>query len=96
MAAIDRTRLEAVLEATGPAHHAAFAETAGYDPEWAMWYARHTIAELREVLLRPDLTESRLVWAFVSADDAHSGQTTQVPWHRFYADRFIDALGMST
>lgn len=31
---IDRDHLEAVLAALGPAHHAAYLDTDGVDPEW--------------------------------------------------------------
>ena len=85
-------RLDRVLAAVGPAHHAAFVETDGYDPEWALWYAQHTSADLRSILDWPDLTESRLVWAFVSADDAHAGSGSEVPWHRFSAEWFATRL----
>jgi hypothetical protein len=85
-------RLEEVMAAVGPAHHAAFIETDGDDPEWALWYARHTLSDVREILGLPDLTESRLIWAFVSADDASAGAELEVPWPRFYAERFVEVL----
>ncbi len=85
-------RLEAVLAAAGPAHHAAYHATDGQDPEWPLWYARQVVADLRTILSRPDLTESRLVWAFVKAEDAYSALQPEVPWPRFYAERFISDL----
>ena len=85
-------RLDQVLAAAGPAHHAAFAETNGSDPEWALWYAHYTAAEVRSILDRLDLTESRLVWAFVSADDAHTRSGSDVSWHRFSAEWFAARL----
>ncbi len=85
-------RLEAALAPIGPAHHAAYIETDGDDPEWPLWYARHAGAEVREILSQPDLTESRLVWAFVSAADAHKSQDPAVPWPRFYAEWFAREL----
>ncbi len=50
------------------------------------------MADLRTILSRPDLTESRLVWAFVEADDAYTALQSEVPWPRFYAERFISDL----
>lgn len=89
-------RLEGALAPVGPAHHAAFVETDGHDPDWALWYAHHVIAELREILGQPDLTESRLVWAFVAAADAHGSQDAEVPWHEFYAEWFATELVPAT
>ncbi len=89
-AAVDR--LDAVLAATGPAHHAAFIETDGVDPEWPIWYAEHVLADVRAILGRPDLTHSRLVWALVDCDDAYSAAAPAIAWHRFYAERFVEKL----
>jgi hypothetical protein len=89
---VDRDHLEAVLRGAGEAHHAAYADTDGDDPEWALWYASHVIGDLRAVLHRPELTLSRLVWAFVSCDDAYSAGRRELPWHGFYADCFIREL----
>ena len=83
-------QLETVFSQTGPAHHAAFAETDGFDPEWALWYADHTLAEVRATIGDPDLTQSRLVWAIVSADDHHS--SSEEPWPRFYAEHIVELL----
>ena len=70
-------RLAAVLAAAGPAHHAAYIETDGDDPEWPIWYANHVADDVRRILERPDLTVSRLVWAFVDTDQGE--QSSQHP-----------------
>ena len=88
----DVERLEAVLSAAGPAHHAAYIESNGADPEWPLWYAEHLLADVRRLLGRPDLTKSRLVAALVSADDAYVITRPGVPWPRFYAARFVEEL----
>jgi hypothetical protein len=85
-------RLDAVLKAAGPAHHAAYIETDGDDPEWPLWYAEHVLGEVRDILGRPDLTLSRLVAAFVAADDDYARSPSEVPWHRHYAERFAREL----
>lgn len=84
--------IAAVLADTGPAHHTAFAESDGYDPEWPLWYAKHVADDVRRILERPDLTVSRLVWALVDADQAHDAEASEVPWSRFYAERFVAEL----
>lgn len=85
-------RLQGALASIGPAHHAAFVETDGADPEWPLWYARHAADQLREILDLPDLTESRLVWAFISAADDHESRDDEMPWPRFYAEWFATEL----
>ena len=84
--------LAAVVAAAGPAHHAAYIETDGHDPEWPLWYANHVADDVRRILERPDITMSRLVWAFVDADQAHREEAPDVPWSTFYAERFISEL----
>lgn len=84
--------LTTALAAAGPAHHAAYIETDGYDPEWPLWYANHVADDVRRILDRPDLTVSRLVWAFVEADRSHRSEAPDVPWSRFYAERFVTEL----
>ena len=85
-------RLAAVLAAAGPAHHAAYIETDGDDPEWPIWYANHVADDVRRILERPDLTVSRLVWAFVDTDQAHRREAPDVAWPTFYAERFTAEL----
>ena len=77
-----------VVAAAGPAHHAAYVETDGVDPEWPLWYANHVIEDIRRILARPDLTVSRMVWAIVGADQSHRAEAPEVPWAEFYAERF--------
>jgi hypothetical protein len=89
-------RLDRAFAPIGPAHHAAFIDTDGFDPDWALWYARHAAAEVREILDQPELTESRLVWAFISAADAHAVQGADAPWPRFYAEWFVRELATAT
>jgi hypothetical protein len=89
---LDIDRLAAVLEAAGPAHHAAYIEANGDDPEWPLWYAGHVLDDARAILGRPQLTLSRLVAAFVAADQVYRAETSPVPWPRFYAQRFAEEL----
>ena len=42
------SRVAALLEETGKAHHEAFASTGGDDPEWPLWYANHARDRLAE------------------------------------------------
>jgi len=49
------------LVATGNAHHEAFTETDGFDPDWAIWYADHAQDQVNS-LLGTDLSRAELVY----------------------------------
>ena len=85
-------QIATVLAAAGPAHHAAYIDTDGDDPEWPLWYATHVIEDLRRILDQPDLTVSRVVWAFVDSDVSHRRDVPGTPWHTHYAERFVGSL----
>ncbi len=85
-------QIATVLAAAGPAHHAAYIETDGDDPEWPLWYAKHVIEDLRRILDRPHLTVSRVVWAFVDSDTSHRRDAPDAPWQTHYAERFARSL----
>ena len=89
----DRERLASALAAAGAAHHEAFIETDGEDPEWPSWYADHLVGELRGILQSPDLTESRIVGALVAADQAYRTENPPAGWPEFYAERLLRDLG---
>lgn len=73
--------------ATGGAHHTAFIETDGVDPEWAEWYANHLVARLREDYGFSG-TDGELAAWLRATDDAHQAAGGEVPWSSFYAAAF--------
>lgn len=81
--------LAALLEATGEAHHAAFEETDGGDPEWASWYAAYLQAHLEDRLGRW-ITRSELTYLLVRAAREHTPDDG--PWARAYAELILDEL----
>ena len=97
-------RLAEIFRETGEAHHRAFLETDGEDPEWALWYAEHLHERLAPFLAAP-ITRSRLVFCLIGADDehragsvldyplGHAATESRVPWPEFYARRFLECLG---
>jgi NAD(P)H-hydrate epimerase len=85
-------QVAAVLAETGPAHHRAFAETDGADPEWPMWYADVSIGRLRS-LLGAELTQSRLIYLLIAAERAHRGGED---WPGFYARFIISDLALNS
>jgi hypothetical protein len=46
--------------ATGHARHESFFETDGFDPDWAIWWANHSVDQVN-ALLGTELTRSELV-----------------------------------
>ena len=45
-----QARLQALLEETGRAHHAAFAASDGVDEDWPIWYADYLVDRVKEQL----------------------------------------------
>jgi NAD(P)H-hydrate epimerase len=77
-------KLAALLRESGHAHHQAFAETDGADPEWPLWYAGHMQSQVAPLLGR-DVTRSELVYLLVSAARAHERDAPDADWPVFYA-----------
>jgi NAD(P)H-hydrate epimerase len=78
-----------LLRQTGEAHHRAFIETDGADPEWAIWYADYLQDRLSQQFER-EITQSELVYLFVLADREHSTVSADAPWPAFYARTLVN------
>ena len=89
---VEVARLAALFKQTGEAHHQAFLQTDGEDPEWPIWYAEYLQDRLRPFLAAP-LTRSRLVFCLIGADDEHRATESDTPWPEYYARRFLECLG---
>ena len=91
----DETMVEQLAELfkqTGEAHHQAFLDTDGEDPEWPLWYAEYLQDRLTPFLAAP-LTRSRLVFCLVETDDEHGAAEPDAPWAEYYARRVLECLG---
>lgn len=86
------TQLAELFKETGQAHHQAFIETDGEDPDWPIWYANYLQDRLTPFLAAP-LTRSRLVFCFVATDDEHRATKPDAPWPEYYAERVLECLG---
>jgi glutaredoxin len=84
--------LAKIFEETGKAHHGAFIQTDGVDPDWPIWYADYLHERLQPFVAAP-LTRSRLVFCLVETDDEHRATSSNTPWPEFYAKRLIECLG---
>ncbi len=85
----DKKRIAALLLETGKAHHAAFIEVDGHDPDWPLWYARYLKNKLSE-LLGKELTISELVHQLIDLDRLHRAEDPNSDWHRFYARYLVE------
>jgi hypothetical protein len=81
--------LVALLTETGEAHHRAFADMDGEDPEWPMWYADYMIEKLGAVLHAP-LTRSELICVLLNLSRLQPAEAPDVPWQAYYADYLIE------
>ncbi len=79
-----RARIADLLRETGEAHHAAFIDTDGADPEWPIWYAGYLQERLGQQLDR-QFTRSELVYLLVLAEREHAAEAPAEPWPDFYA-----------
>ncbi|MEO1054616.1 MAG: hypothetical protein AAFX87_28550 [Bacteroidota bacterium] len=78
-----------LFDETGGAHHEAFADTDGYDPEWPLWYSEYMLEQLRSIL-EADFTRSELIYLLISA---HNEQTSDAPgsrWKDYFATYFLE------
>lgn len=91
----DEARIKQIAElfkSTGMAHHQAFIETDGEDPDWPIWYAKYLHDRLTPFLAAP-ITRSRLVFCLVATDDEHAATSSDTPWPEYYAARILECLG---
>ena len=84
--------LATLFQDTGKAHHQAFIESDGEDPEWPLWYADYLHDKLTPYLAAP-LTRSRLVFCLVETDEEHRLAHADEPWPSYYARRLLECLG---
>lgn len=81
---ITAEQLTELLIETGRAHHAAYIETDGADPEWAAWYSGHLQALLGDGLGRP-ITRSEIVHLLIKAQRDRDAFGSEEPWTTYYA-----------
>ena len=78
--------IEQLLMEAAQAHHEAFLETDGVDPEWPLWYATYLAGRLPEVS-KSAATRSELVFWLVRLAEEYQATDSSIPWARFYAVR---------
>ncbi len=86
-----RQKLIDLFKETGPAHHQAYHDTNGEDPEWPLWYARYMQTRLSDLLQMP-VTQSKLVQLLVSAAEDQERNAPKADWTEYYADFLLRLL----
>ncbi|HWS80921.1 MAG TPA: hypothetical protein VN178_07835 [Rubrobacter sp.] len=81
-------QLEGLFHEVGAAHHQAYIETDGADPEWPLWYADYLRERLGE-LLDASFTKSELVHMLVLVANEQPLVAPGANWARYYAKKFI-------
>jgi hypothetical protein len=76
--------LESLFAEVGKAHHTAYIETDGFDPEWPIWYAEYLHDKLPP-LLEAELTKSELVYLIIHLSKVHELDAPGSKWPRYYA-----------
>ena len=84
MEAISNHELADLLVETGAAHHEAYSESDGVDPEWASWYGPYLQARIGDRLGR-EVTRSELVYLLVKAQREHDAAGDGSPWQDYSA-----------
>jgi hypothetical protein len=81
-------RIEGLFREVGEAHHRAYIETDGADPEWPLWYADF-LRDRLGALLDASFTKSELVYMLVLVASEQPLRAPGANWARYYAKSFI-------
>ncbi len=82
-----RSQLVDLIASAAPAHHQAYLDTDGDDPEWPLWYATYLQAPLNH-LLGTAYTRSELVYHLVRLEGERVQYAADRDWAEYYADDF--------
>lgn len=72
---------------TARAHHAA---TGGTNPQWANWYAEHSVTDING-LLGTEMTVAQLTDWLATADRRYVSEEPEESWPRAYATWLLEA-----
>ena len=78
-----------LLRESGPAHHQAYIETDGDDPDWPIWYAGF-LQDRLNALLGTELTKTQLIVLVVELDQMYRSENPTVDWPTFYAEQLLE------
>lgn len=90
--ATKRKELENILKEAGQAHHEAYLDTDGADPDWPIWYAGYLRDRLAG-LLNAQFTKSELVYLLVTLDREMQRNAPGTDWQAYYARALLKRYG---
>ena len=82
---MSRHQLANLFRDAGAAHHRAFADTDGADPDWARWYAEYLASRLPDDLRRSYSLDA-LAAELERLDQQYRRAATDQPWADYYAE----------
>jgi hypothetical protein len=84
--------LKELFDAAAEAHHRAFINVDGADPDWPLWYADYVHERLTAILgARP--TKSELVYLLVALDREVQREAPGANWQNYYARALTQRYG---
>lgn len=89
-----KDELVALFEDTAKAHHKAFVDVNGEDPDWAIWYAEKIQTGLGDALGRK-FSKSEIIFCLVFIDNEYRAKSPDTPWIEYYAEHFIEKFAPS-
>jgi hypothetical protein len=89
-----REELAQLFREAGRAHHEAFIDKDGADPDWPIWYAEFLHHRLNEPL-RDQFTKSELVCLLIDLDQEIRRQPPGADWATYYANVLLERFGQA-
>ena len=88
----DTEKLVELFMSTGHAHHQAYIETDGVDPDWAIWYGNYLEKPISGLIdAEPSATE--ITEKLVLLDKEFSEKSRSDHWTVYYAIEFVNFRG---
>jgi hypothetical protein len=78
------SKIAELLREVGRAHHQAFMDVDGHDPDWPDWYAQRLVGRLPG-LLETELTQEELASLLVDLNQRQESEGPSAEWADFYA-----------
>ena len=78
-----------LLSETKKAHHHAYIDVDGSDPEWPIWYADYLEDRLLP-LLEASMTKSELIYALVHLSKVQPAEAPNADWTQYYAQYLVE------